>query len=206
MSKSLLFLGSAAGATGCAGAAGLVYWKSTSPEGTSLKDRFNKEIKGRVLLDTDGNSHDAVWDALVSEYTAENVKVPLIKGLSKEGLDKARLKARCKEEAKLTEEDRFNSYVGWCSRNTLKTQFNEEVTGKTWNDSKVTGDWTAKKSSYAEDSNSSLQVPSANGSGTINKTSVTEQNIMDWCSSKTDSPFVNGNDADYKRTEALCTK
>ncbi|AEW45613.1 hypothetical protein MHC_03765 [Mycoplasma haemocanis str. Illinois] len=206
MSKSLLLLGSSVGAAGCAGVAGLAYWKSVTSGRTSLKDRFNNEVKGRVLLDASGTTHDSVWEELVKEYKAENVKIPFIKGLSKEDLNKDGLKSRCKEEANLTEEARFDSYVGWCSRNTLKTQFNDAVTGKTWNDSTVVGDWTSKKSGYAEDSNASLQVPDANGSGTIKKTNVTEQKIMDWCSSKSNSPFVNGSDADYKRAEALCTK
>ncbi|AEG73219.1 hypothetical protein MHF_0962 [Mycoplasma haemofelis Ohio2] len=196
MSKSLWMLGSSAGVAGCAGTAGLVYWRSTSGSNVSLKDRFNKEVKGRILLDVEGTKHDAVWDALVEEYKGDNSGRPEV--------DKEKLKSRCKSDADLTEESKFSSYVEWCSRNTLQTQFNSKGSGKTWITSTVESDWDTKKNGYAENNDGKLQIPQSGSSTTIAKDKVTSKNIMDWCATKVDTPFIKESDEDYKRAEALC--
>ncbi|AEG73215.1 hypothetical protein MHF_0958 [Mycoplasma haemofelis Ohio2] len=208
MSKSFVALGSA-GAAGCAGAAGVVYWKSSNSEepSVSLEERFRKEIKGKVLLDVSGSSHDAVWGELVKEYQAAYKDKTDLLGLSKDGLDKEKFKDYCKRESQVTEEKRFSVYVEWCSRNTLRTQFNDKVANKTWIDSQEEKDWSDKKSKYPQDNSGKLQIPNGGESGSvIEQSKVTWQQIRDWCSSKVEIPFVNGSDDDYKRAEALCTK
>ncbi|AEW45580.1 hypothetical protein MHC_03600 [Mycoplasma haemocanis str. Illinois] len=203
MGKSLFVFGSSVGVVGSAGAAGFVYWRSTLGTNVSLKDRFNREVKGRILLDVDGTKHDDVWDALVEEYKADHPNRQDIEGISKSDIDKTKLKLRCKENSDLKEESKFKSYVEWCSRNTLQTQFNAKGSGKTWITSTVESDWDSKKNSYPENNNDKLQLPQT-GSTTIAKNQVTSKNIMDWCFTKVNTPFIKEANEDYKRAEAMC--
>ncbi|AEW45576.1 hypothetical protein MHC_03580 [Mycoplasma haemocanis str. Illinois] len=203
MSKYVLALGSV-GAVGCATTAGVVYLKSTN-SGITLEEKFRKEIKGKILLDVSSDRHDSVWGELVEEYKKFYKDKVDLEGLSKDGLDKEKFKAYCRRESQVKEENRFSSYVEWCSRNTLRTQFNDKVDNKSWIDSKEEKDWSDKKNNYPQDNNGNLQIPQESG-GVLQKDKVTWQQIRDWCFSKVDIPFINGQSEDYKRAESLCVK
>ncbi|AEW45609.1 hypothetical protein MHC_03745 [Mycoplasma haemocanis str. Illinois] len=205
MSKAFLILGSSA--AGCAGVAGLVYLKSSGTQRPkiSLREKFENEIVGKVLLDFVGTTHDAVWEELVAEYKRDSGK-PSLGELSRTSLNKEQLKLHCKKEASETEIDRFNSYLELCSRNTLRTQFNDKVTGKKWIDSTQESDWESKKTGYAVDSKTNEQVPKSGASGTIAKNDIQTKNIMDWCGSQVNIPYVKDSDDTYTRALALCTQ
>ncbi|CBY92930.1 hypothetical protein HF1_09220 [Mycoplasma haemofelis str. Langford 1] len=195
MNKAALLLGSSAGAAGCAGGAGFAYWKSSSPSQPqiSLREKFEKEIDGKVLLDVSGTTHGPVWEELAKEYKGDS-------------LSKEQLKLHCKKEASSTAIDSFSSYLKLCSRNTLRTQFNDKVTNKKWIDSTQESDWEEKKTGYAEDSKTNEQVPKSGDSGTIAKKDIQIKNIMDWCGLQANTPFVKDSDDTYTRASTLCTK
>ncbi|AEG73167.1 hypothetical protein HF1_08290 [Mycoplasma haemofelis str. Langford 1] len=171
MNKALLTLGSSVGAAGCAGAAGVAYWKSssTSDPKTNFNERFKKEVVGRVLLDSSGDKHDPIWDQLVKEYKEASSGV-----LGFSDIDRDKIKSYCKSSSESTEEGKFQVYVEWCSRNTLRTQFNEKVENKSWIDSDVEEGWRDKASSYPDSNSGNLQIPKAGaGAGTVEKSSIT---------------------------------
>ncbi|AEW45529.1 hypothetical protein MHC_03345 [Mycoplasma haemocanis str. Illinois] len=204
MSKYILVLGSSVGVVGVAGVS---YWKLSSNQEikASLKERFKRGVSGRVLLDSVGDKHDSVWGQLAKEYKETYKDSVGALGLS--DIDKDKIKDYCKSNSKSTEEGKFESYVEWCSRNTLRTQFNDKVSNKTWIDSKEQADWKDKATNYPNDNTGNLQIPKSDASsGTIGKSEVTWEKIMNWCAPQTEIPFLNAEDVGYKRAESLCTK
>ncbi|CBY92752.1 hypothetical protein HF1_07440 [Mycoplasma haemofelis str. Langford 1] len=204
---SKLMMG-AAGAAGLAGVSGVTYTvlKKDSPRST-LKELFDNS-KGRILLDASGDKHDKVWEQLAKEYKdSRSGKVEISEDyVSKTTPTKDSLKRYCLEASSRTDTKELEVYSEWCSRNSLKTQFNSSANGKKWNESTQSSDWTAAKTAYDQESGNDLLIPKTGTSGNIEKNKSKAEDFMAWCPKQSNVPYVNNEDAEYKKAEKLCLK
>ncbi|AEW45445.1 hypothetical protein MHC_02915 [Mycoplasma haemocanis str. Illinois] len=205
--QSKLVLGTT-GAVGVVGISGATYvvLKKDAPRST-LRELFDGS-KGRVLLDAFGDQHDKVWEQLAKEYKDSRTGKAEISEdyVSKTVPTKESLKRYCLEASSRTDVKELESYFEWCSRNSMKTQFNSSSGSKKWNESRQVSDWAESKTTYDKESGDDLLIPTGSGSETISKTQSKAEDFMKWCSKQENIPYVNNDDSTYKKAEKLCLK
>ncbi|CBY92864.1 hypothetical protein HF1_08560 [Mycoplasma haemofelis str. Langford 1] len=77
---------------------------------------------------------------------------------------------------------------------------------RSWNSSKDPAKWTTSENTYKalEGNGGDLLIPKSS-SGNINPSEVKVNEIMSHCETISLKPFINDQDADYKRGEKWCT-
>ncbi|AEG73678.1 hypothetical protein MHF_1444 [Mycoplasma haemofelis Ohio2] len=187
-----------------AGASYLAFFKQDEIK-DSLKALIEKEGK-RIVLEDYSNSHDNIWDEIAKEYKTSSITV---EGVSKTNPDKAQVKEYCKNTSSLTDEKLLDTYRTLCSRGKLIDQINEDLKSekKAWLTSTNKADWTANKTAYGSNGGANLLIPqTGQGSTTISKEQISEEKLMEWCSSVSFRPFVNKTHTDYTVSKHNCTK
>ncbi|AEG73109.1 hypothetical protein MHF_0845 [Mycoplasma haemofelis Ohio2] len=178
--------------------AGGAYLLHTRGEKESLHSLVSKE-KDRVILDYE--KHDKVWGALVTEYSSSNSTTIEAKGNkpTKEEIIKF-----CRDHESSTDESLFEAYKLWCSRSNLQGKINSSGTKK-WLTSNQSKDWEANKNAYNTNNSENLLIIKNGESTGIQKNSIKEQDLMEWCGNASSMAFVNEQDDDYKRADKFCT-
>ncbi|AEW45507.1 hypothetical protein MHC_03235 [Mycoplasma haemocanis str. Illinois] len=152
------------------------------------------DTKKRVILEALTAAHDGVWAEIVKEYKGD------VEGIPKDGNIKEKLKSYCQRNKDSTSDKEFEQYKAYCTRENLITKLS--TNSKSWNASKDVKHWKTSKDTYSSDGSGDLLIPKTGG--TVAKGEVTEKNIMDHCETISTKPFINNQDADYKRGEKWC--
>ncbi|CBY92539.1 hypothetical protein HF1_05310 [Mycoplasma haemofelis str. Langford 1] len=197
-SKTAIASLTAAGAGGSALGGFYIYRNSGLDTKETLSSLLSKD-KDRVILVSSDDRHSKAFDALVTEYsTVSDFRIPS-SFLGSGTLTKDKLIGFCNSYGQSKDASGFEMYKRWCSRNSLRSQMNS-LQGKKWIDSGDKKDWAAPKGLYED----TLQIPVAQGSGNIQKSSLKEEDLMAYCSKSSSLVFTSAEDDYYKRVEKYC--
>ncbi|CBY92901.1 hypothetical protein HF1_08930 [Mycoplasma haemofelis str. Langford 1] len=190
--------GASLAGAGAVGTSGLGVYLIKDKLTTPFSQRI--DTKKRVILDTDGNTHNSVWTQIVEEYKQKGN----IDGIPKDSRVQENLKKYCKEnkDARSSSDEKFKQYLDYCTRENLMTRLPTSL--RSWNISKDESKWASAESDYnaLNGNTDGLLIPKDNGN--IEKREATKQDIMKYCESISTKPFVSATDADYKRGEKWC--